>query len=68
MVRCELTRDGESTVLTFTHSGLSVRNARGFIPGTHAFLDRLTAHLGGFELPAWSARYAELAPAYPSWR
>lgn len=64
VVRYELTADGEATILTFTHRGLSPRNARGFIPGTHAYLDRLTAHLAGAPIPPWSARYAELNPAY----
>lgn len=67
VVRYELVEDGEGTLLTFTHRGLSVRNAKGFIPGTHAFLDRLEAHLGHDPLPNWSERYAEAAPAYPSW-
>ena len=47
VVRYELAEDGTGTLLTFTHRGLSVRNAKGFIPGTHAFLDRLEAHLSG---------------------
>ncbi|MFF5226088.1 SRPBCC family protein [Dactylosporangium sp. NPDC000521] len=64
-VRYELTADGDdATVLVFVHRGLSVRNAQGFIPGTHAFLDRLAAHLAADELPDWGRRYAELAPAY----
>jgi uncharacterized protein YndB with AHSA1/START domain len=67
-VRYELAEDGDHTVLTFTHTGLSVRNAQGFIPGTHAFLDRLQAHLADAELPAWGERYQELAPQYPAWR
>ena len=67
VVRYELAEDGAGTLLTFTHRGLSVRNAKGFIPGTHAFLDRLEAHLAGASLPNWSERYAEAAPAYPSW-
>jgi uncharacterized protein YndB with AHSA1/START domain len=67
VVRYELAEDGDGTLLTFTHRGLSVRNAQGFIPGTHAFFDRLDAHLDGTRLPDWSRRYAELAPAYPSW-
>jgi Activator of Hsp90 ATPase homolog 1-like protein len=67
VVRYELVEDGAGTLLTFTHRGLSVPNAKGFIPGTHAFLDRLDAHLGGASLPDWSERYAETAPAYPSW-
>jgi uncharacterized protein YndB with AHSA1/START domain len=68
VVRYELESDGDATLLTFTHTGLSERNALGFAPGTHAFLDRLQAHLGGEEPPNWSERYAEVAPAYPAWR
>lgn len=68
VVRYELARDGDTTVLTFTHRGLSERNAKGFIPGTHAFFDRLEAHLAGQEIPGWSARYDEVASAYPAWR
>ena len=63
-VRYELTEDGDGTLLTFIHSGLSVPNARGFIPGTHAFLDRLAAHLADEEIPDWGRRYALLAPSY----
>lgn len=68
VVRYELRTDGAGTVLTFTHRGLSERNALGFVPGTHAFFDRMRAHLDGTELPGWSERYAEVAPAYPAWR
>jgi hypothetical protein len=67
VVRYELASDGAETVLTFTHRGLSMRNARGFIPGTHAFLDRLAAHLASDEIPVWHERYQQLAPAYPAW-
>ncbi|WP_434450543.1 SRPBCC domain-containing protein [Lentzea sp. E54] len=68
VVRYELRAEGDTTLLTFTHIGLSERNALGFAPGTHAFLDRLQAHLGDEEPPNWSERYAEVAPAYPAWR
>ena len=34
VVRYELTADGDDTLLTFTHRGLSERNALGFVPGT----------------------------------
>jgi uncharacterized protein YndB with AHSA1/START domain len=64
VVRYELTEDGPETVLVFTHDGLSIRNAEGFIPGTHAYLDRLAAHLAAADLPAWSDLYGRLAPAY----
>ncbi|KAA9161138.1 SRPBCC family protein [Amycolatopsis acidicola] len=67
VVRYELTEDGDGTLLTFTHRGLSERNAKGFIPGTHAFFDRMAAHLDGAPLPAWQERYAEVAPHYPAW-
>jgi uncharacterized protein YndB with AHSA1/START domain len=64
VIRYELRSDGETTVLTFTHRGLGVANARGFIPGTHAYLDRLAAALDGTAIPDWSDRIAELRPAY----
>jgi uncharacterized protein YndB with AHSA1/START domain len=66
VVRYELVEDGTGTLLTFTHRGLSVPNAKGFLPGTHAFLDRLDAHLAAAPLPNWSERYAQAAPAYPA--
>jgi hypothetical protein len=47
-----------------THGGLSAANAQRFIPGTHAFLGRLEAHLAGAEIPSWSRCCAQLAPAY----
>jgi uncharacterized protein YndB with AHSA1/START domain len=64
VVRYELTEEGDDTLLVFVHSGLSVRNAQGFIPGTHAFLDRLAAHLAAEEIPDWGRLYGQLAPAY----
>lgn len=68
VVRYELSEDGDATLLVLTHRGLSERNARGFAPGTHAFLDRLDAHLAGGQIPDWSERYELLAPSYPAWR
>jgi len=67
VVRYELTEDAGATILTFTHRGLTIPNAKGFAPGEHAFLDRLAAHLAGDPIPGWSERYAELAPSYPAW-
>ncbi|WP_216211842.1 SRPBCC family protein [Amycolatopsis aidingensis] len=64
VVRYELEPDGADTILTLTHRGLSARNAGGYIPGTHAFLDRLEAVLAGTEVPGWAQRYEEVAPAY----
>jgi uncharacterized protein YndB with AHSA1/START domain len=61
VVRYELSPDGAGTLLRFSHRGLSVPGARGFHPGTHAFLDRLSAHLAGQPLPDWQQRYREVA-------
>lgn len=66
VVRYELAEEAGGTVLTFTHRGLSVSDARGFTPGTHAFLDRLEACLAGEPIPDWQRRFQEVAPAYPS--
>jgi uncharacterized protein YndB with AHSA1/START domain len=60
VVRYELTADGDGTLLRFTHRGLGVRNASGFRGGTHAYLDRLEAHLAGDELPDWIQRRLEI--------
>jgi uncharacterized protein YndB with AHSA1/START domain len=68
VVRYELVADGDSTILTFTHRGLSVPNAQGYVSGTHAFLDRLGAHLDGIELPDWRQRFAKVQQAYYSVR
>jgi uncharacterized protein YndB with AHSA1/START domain len=68
IVRYELMAEGEATILTFTHRGLSLPNAQGYICGTHAFLDRLTAHLDGAEKPDWRQRFAEVQQLYSSVR
>ncbi|AMO62039.1 Activator of Hsp90 ATPase homolog 1-like protein [Mycolicibacterium phlei] len=61
VVRYELHPENGGTRLTFTHRGLGVDNANGFRPGTHAYLDRLEAHLAGAPLPDWDTRYREVA-------
>lgn len=66
VVRYELAPEGDSTILTFTHRGLSLTNAKGYISGTHAFLDRLASHLEGAELPNWQQRYQEAQQAFYS--
>jgi uncharacterized protein YndB with AHSA1/START domain len=60
VVRYELRPDGGHTLLRFTHRGLGVRNASGFLGGTHAFLDRLEAFLAGHHLPDWATRKQEV--------
>jgi hypothetical protein len=67
VVRYELHPDGDAgTLLRFTHRGLGVPNATGFLPGTQAFLDRLEAHLAGDPLPNWAERYREIAGVSPT--
>lgn len=63
-VRYELRPDGNGTLLTFTHSGFKPKDATGYIPGEHAYLDRLEAFLGGAALPVWQQRYSEVAGSY----
>jgi uncharacterized protein YndB with AHSA1/START domain len=60
VVRYELTADGDGTILRFTHRGLGARSASGFRGGTHAYLDRLEAHLAGDALPDWVQRRLEI--------
>lgn len=61
VVRYELSADGDGTLLRFSHRGLSVGNAQGFRPGTHAYFDRLEAYLAGEAMPNWAQRYNEVA-------
>jgi uncharacterized protein YndB with AHSA1/START domain len=65
VVRWELEPDGtDATYVSYSHRGLSARNATGFLPGSHAFVDRLEAHLAGEPVPGWQARYDEVAALY----
>jgi uncharacterized protein YndB with AHSA1/START domain len=68
VIRWELKPDGEGTVLHLEHRKLNRDTALGFAPGTHAFIDRLQAHLDREPLPNWQERYQQIAPKYPpSW-
>jgi uncharacterized protein YndB with AHSA1/START domain len=70
VVRYELRREGEGTVLRLSHRGFRPKDAAGYIPGEHAYLDRLEAALGRQPVPDWQKRYAEVAGLYgpgPSW-
>lgn len=67
IIRWELVRDGNETVLKLIHRNLNRNTAIGFSAGTHAFLDRLEAHLDNTPLPDWSKRVSEMRPNYPSW-
>jgi uncharacterized protein YndB with AHSA1/START domain len=65
--RYELTPDGDSTHLVVTYQRITRTTARGFLPGLHAFLDRLEAQLDGRALPDWMRRFGELRTQYPEW-
>ncbi len=64
VVRWELTPDGDGTILRITHRHLTAQTAKGFVSGTHAFLDRLEDQLDGKELTNWVKRVDELRPVY----
>ncbi len=64
VVRWELTPDGDGTILRITHRHLTAQTAKGFVSGTHAFLDRLGDELGGRPLTNWPKRVDELRPVY----
>jgi hypothetical protein len=65
--RYELTPDGDSTRLLVVYRRLTRQSAGGFLPGLHAFLDRLDAQLDGRPAPDWATRFAELRSEYPEW-
>ena len=64
IARWELDDQGESTLLTLTFRGFTRSTAGGFAPGTHAFLDRLEAHLAQVPPPDWTRRFEEVRPLY----
>ena len=70
VVRYELQRDGDGTLLRMSHKGLRHKDAAGYVPGEHAYLDRLEAALSSTPVPDWQQRYAEVATLYgppPRW-
>lgn len=56
-----------ATRLLVTYRNMTKSTARGFLPGVHAFLDRLEAQLNGQQLPDWMTRFTELRATYPEW-
>ncbi len=64
VVRWELTPDGDGTILRITHRHLTSQTAKGFVSGTHAFLDRLEDQLDGRPLTNWVQRVDEVKPIY----
>ena len=65
--RYELTPEADSTHLLVTYRRITTETARGFLPGLHAFLDRLEAQLDGRALPDWVQRFEALRATYPEW-
>jgi len=65
--RYEVTPDGDSTHLLVTYRRITKQTAAGFLPGLHAFLDRLEAQLDARPLPDWLQRFAEVKVEYPEW-
>lgn len=65
--RYELEPDRDSTRLLVTVRRITRATAKGFLPGLHAFLERLEAQLDGRPLPDWLARFGELRAQYPEW-
>jgi uncharacterized protein YndB with AHSA1/START domain len=66
--RYELTGDAERTHLRVTYRRITQRTAGGFLPGLHAFLDRLEAQLDGAALPDWMECFVRVREQYPEWR
>jgi len=65
--RYELTPVGRSTHVLVTYRRITTQTARGFLPGLHAFLDRLEAQLDERALPDFLQRFGELRSEYPEW-
>ena len=65
--RYELTPEAGATHVLVTYRRLTKQSARGFLPGLHAFLERLEAQLDGQALPDWMQRFGELRATYPEW-
>ncbi len=66
--RYELESRGDSTILTVTYERITRKTAPGFLPGLHAFLDRLEAQIDRAPLPDFLARFAETRALYPEWQ
>ncbi len=64
IVRWELRREGNNTLLTLTHRSLPQQIAPYSATGIHAILDRLEAHLDRTPLPDWLERQEEVRASY----
>ena len=64
VVRWELVRDGQDTVLTLIHRNVTRQTAAGVTPATHVLLERLAALLDGRPMPDMKHRFAEVQGLY----
>ncbi len=64
VVRWELGREGDATVLTLTHRNLTRGKAIGAAPFAHVVLERLASHLDGQPFEDFVQRVAEMRPQY----
>lgn len=64
IVRWELRREGEGTLLTLTHRNLTRRSALGAVPAMHVVLERLAAQLAGSPFQDFRKRVAEVQRRY----
>lgn len=55
---------GNRTVLRLLHRGLPVDQARGYLPGWHAYFDRLASALAGEQPHGFGELYTAAAEAY----
>ncbi len=62
-----LTPDGDWTHLEVTVRRITRATAGGFLPGLHAFLDRLESQLDGRAPEDWMARFSVVQLEYPEW-
>ena len=65
--RYVLTPHGDWTHLQVTVRRMTMATAGGFLPGLHAFLDRLESQLDGRALQDWMQRFIEVRAEYPEW-
>ena len=66
--RYELTPDAGATHVLVTYRRITRQTARGFLPGLHAFLDRLEAQLDRqAPCPTGCGGSASSAATYPEW-
>lgn len=64
VVRWELVREGEGTLLMLIHRNVTRQTAAGVTPATHVLLERLAAHLDGRPMPDMKQRFAEVQGLY----